>query len=240
MNIFLKILIWIVCAFLYCYEAAPIFFRLQNSAATDATALVGTMIMALGILLESVSDLTKNHYKKEHPHRFCDVGLFKIVRCPNYLEEVLIWIGAFVSGVTALHGVFQWVATIFGWSCIVYIMFGGARRRELRQNKNYGDDPEYPGICEENANPASADSALQCYKIQMAYGINKRCTGLFSAISLIFCLCTLAILQKSLYGLPSLLFSGNRCLSVALLLAIASEPGMISTFDTNLHTSLWK
>lgn len=25
----------------------------------------------------------------------------------------------------------------------VYIMFGGARRLELRQNKNYGDDPEY-------------------------------------------------------------------------------------------------
>lgn len=143
MNIFLKILIWIVCAFLYCCEAVPVFFRLQNGAATDVTAIVGTVIMALGILLESASDLTKNHYKKEHPHRFCDVGLFKIVRCPNYLGEVLIWTGAFVSGVTALHGVFQWAAAIFGWVCIVYIMFGGARRLELRQNKNYGDDPEY-------------------------------------------------------------------------------------------------
>ncbi|HKM22591.1 MAG TPA: hypothetical protein VJZ01_11195 [Lachnospiraceae bacterium] len=26
---------------------------------------------------------------------------------------------------------------------IVYIMFGGARRLEIRQNKNYGNDPEY-------------------------------------------------------------------------------------------------
>lgn len=27
--------------------------------------------------------------------------------------------------------------------CIVYIMFGGTRRLEIRQNKNYGDNPEY-------------------------------------------------------------------------------------------------
>lgn len=26
---------------------------------------------------------------------------------------------------------------------IIFVMFSGARRLELRQNKNYGDDPEY-------------------------------------------------------------------------------------------------
>ena len=149
MNFFLKILVWAVCALLYCCEASPVFFRLFNAetagtvAATDAAAIVGTVIMALGIILESAADLTKNAYKKKHPKRFCDVGLFKIVRCPNYLGEVLIWTGVFVSGVTALNGALQWCAALFGWICIVYIMFGGARRLELRQNKNYGNDPEY-------------------------------------------------------------------------------------------------
>lgn len=143
MNLFLQVVIWITCAFLYVCEAAPVFFRLENKIQPDTTAIIGTVIMALGILLESASDLTKNKYKKEHPKRFCDVGLFKLVRCPNYLGEVLIWTGVFVSGVTALHGVLQWCAALFGWICIVYIMFGGARRLELRQNKNYGSDPEY-------------------------------------------------------------------------------------------------
>lgn len=143
MNFFLKVLVWSSCALLYCCEASPIYFRLANGAKPDTVCIVGTVIMILGIILESASDLTKNKYKKEHPKRFCDVGLFRMVRCPNYLGEVLIWTGVFVSGVTALSGAIQWIAALSGWICIVYIMFGGAKRLELRQNKNYGDDPEY-------------------------------------------------------------------------------------------------
>lgn len=147
MNFLLKVVVWVTCALLYCCEASPIFFRLLNAngavAQTDAAAVIGTVLMACGIVLESASDLTKNAYKKAHPRRFCDVGLFKLVRCPNYLGEVLTWTGVFVSGITILNGAWQWCAALAGWIGIVYVMFGGARRLELRQNKNYGNDPEY-------------------------------------------------------------------------------------------------
>lgn len=43
MNVFLKVLIWISCAFLYCCEAAQVFFRLANHAPTDAAAIIGTV-----------------------------------------------------------------------------------------------------------------------------------------------------------------------------------------------------
>ncbi len=143
MKFIAKFFIWIFCALLYVCETCPILFRLENNAKTDVAAIVGTVIMAFGIILETAADFTKNNFKKKNPKRFCDVGLFKIVRCPNYLGEVLIWTGVFVSGVTALSGWAQWVAAIVGYVCIVYIMFGGARRLEIRQNKNYGNDPEY-------------------------------------------------------------------------------------------------
>ena len=143
MKFVAKFFIWISCALLYVLEVCPILFRLQNGVKTDAVAIIGTIIMALGIILESASDITKNNFKQKNPKRFCDVGLFKIVRCPNYLGEVLIWTGVFVSGVTALNGWLQWLCAISGYLAIVYIMFGGARRLEIRQNKNYGNDPEY-------------------------------------------------------------------------------------------------
>jgi len=143
MSIFVKIAIWVTCALLYTLEASPVFFRLLNNKGSDAVAYVGLIIMILGMILESASDLQKSAAKKKNPGRFVDTGLFRIVRCPNYLGEILIWTGVFVSGITAYSGVLQWIMAAAGYICIVYIMFGGARRLEIRQNRTYGENPEY-------------------------------------------------------------------------------------------------
>ncbi len=146
-----KIAIWTSCALLYALQVSPLLFRLEAAKRVgegaftnvNAVALAGAAIMALGILLESAADMQKSAAKKKNPNRFCDKGLYKIVRCPNYLGEVLFWTGVFVSGVNIYASAWQWIAAAFGYACIVYIMFGGARRLELRQNRNYGADPEY-------------------------------------------------------------------------------------------------
>ncbi len=138
-----QVVIWAACALLYACEASPILWRLQNGTPTDACAVIGVVVMAAGIVLESASDYQKSMQKRANPGRFCDKGLFSIVRCPNYLGEVLCWTGVFVSGLTACAGAAQWAAAIGGYVSIVYVMFGGARRLEIRQNKNYGADPAY-------------------------------------------------------------------------------------------------
>ena len=156
MKMVAKISIWVSCALLYVLQISPLLFRLMREkslltsdntdviiGSTDVVTIVGAAIMALGILLESAADFQKSKAKKINPSRFCDTGLYKIVRCPNYLGEVLFWSGVFVSGINIYGSVWQWVAAAIGYVCIVYIMFGGARRLELRQNRNYGSDPEY-------------------------------------------------------------------------------------------------
>lgn len=143
MPLFVKLCIWIACALLYVLEVSPVFFRMQNGGAVDPVAMAGVVIMICGLLLESLSDHQKSAAKAVNPKRFCDTGLFRIVRCPNYLGEILFWTGVLVSGLTSMQGGWQWAAAILGWVCIVYIMFGGARRLEIRQNRNYGNDPEY-------------------------------------------------------------------------------------------------
>lgn len=37
----------------------------------------------------------------------------------------------------------QWVVALLGYVGIIYVMFGGARRLELRQERTYGKDPAY-------------------------------------------------------------------------------------------------
>ena len=137
-----KIAIWITCAVLYVLQVLPVFYRLANRSGSNAWVWIGIVVMLCGIVLESAADLQKNAAKKVNPRRFVDTGLYRLVRCPNYLGEMLFWTGVVLSGIGALRG-WQWLLSLLGYAGIIFVMFSGARRLEIRQNKNYGADPEY-------------------------------------------------------------------------------------------------
>lgn len=143
MSIGPKLAIWISCALLYTVETIPVFFRLKNDAPSDAMLYVGLAVMLCGLILESCADLQKTAAKKKAPYDFVSTGLFGFVRCPNYLGELVFWFGVQLQGSTALSGVGQWALALLGYVLLIYIMFSGARRLEIRQNKNYGDNPAY-------------------------------------------------------------------------------------------------
>ncbi len=142
MPIFVKATIWACVSVMYVLQVSPVFYRAVNGDTANLFAIIGTIIMAIAILIESQADKQKSAAKKLNPNRFCDTGLYTIVRCPNYLGEVLFWTGALISGIGAVKGL-QWIIAILGYILIVYVMLSGAKRLELRQNKNYGNDPEY-------------------------------------------------------------------------------------------------
>ena len=138
-----KIALWVVCGLLYTLMTIPFFYRLKNGATPDAALWIGLIVMALGIGMEIVADAQKSAAKKKNSRRFVDTGLYRLVRCPNYLGELLIWLGVLITGFTALSGFWQWALALLGFVLIVWVMFSGTRRLELRQDKNYGTDPEY-------------------------------------------------------------------------------------------------
>lgn len=138
-----KLAIWVSCALLYTLQTIPVFFRMGNGVADDAFLYVGLVIMVAGLTLETAADLQKTAAKRREPYRFVSSGLFGFVRCPNYLGELIFWTGVLVTGLSAFQGALQWLAALAGFVLIIYIMFSGARRLEIRQDKNYADDPEY-------------------------------------------------------------------------------------------------
>ena len=143
MPIFVKAAIWIPCFLMYTTQVSPVLYRMDARDYSGNMPVIGVIIMTVAILIESIADRQKSQAKIKNPNRFCDTGLYKIVRCPNYLGEVLFWTGVLVSGFGALRGVIQWAIAVLGYLLLIYVMFSGAKRLETRQNKNYWNDPEY-------------------------------------------------------------------------------------------------
>ena len=137
-----KIAIWTSCAVLYVPQISGVFYRLLHAAQDNIFVFIGAAVMLAGVSLETAADIQKNAAKKVNPRRFVDTGLYRIVRGPNYLGEMIFWTGVLISGIGAVTG-WQWLVVAIGYIGIIFVMFSGARRLEIRQNKNYGNDPEY-------------------------------------------------------------------------------------------------
>lgn len=143
MPIFVLATIWIFVSALYVMQVSPMLFRCFNGVNDVVVPVVGFVISALGLILEAVADKQKSAQKKENPNFVATKKLYRIVRCPNYLGEIIFWTGVFISGLTAYQGAGQWIMAIFAYIAIVFIMFNGAQRLEKRQMERYGDDPAY-------------------------------------------------------------------------------------------------
>ena len=118
-------------------------FRYDNASADVMVPVVGFAVSVFGLILESIADQQKSAQKKKRPDMVATEGLYKIVRCPNYLGEIIFWTGIFISGITTYATVGQWITAILAYICIVYIMFNGAQRLEKRQMARYGESAEY-------------------------------------------------------------------------------------------------
>ncbi|MBQ2767431.1 MAG: DUF1295 domain-containing protein [Clostridia bacterium] len=143
MPIFVLVTIWLVVAVLYVAQVSPMLFRFDNGSADIIVPIVGFVISIFGLILESIADNQKSAQKKARPDMVATEGLYRIVRCPNYLGEIIFWTGVFISGITAYATAGQWITAVVAYICIVYIMFNGAQRLEKRQMARYGDNEAY-------------------------------------------------------------------------------------------------
>jgi steroid 5-alpha reductase family enzyme len=140
--------IWVMVSVLYILMFMPMLsrFAAESKLAADpapALGIVGIAITALGIAIESIADAQKALAKRRAPKRFCDSGLYRIMRCPNYFGEMLVWTGNLIAGAALLRTWLAWGFATIGYICIVLIMIGSARRLEIKQETRYGADPEF-------------------------------------------------------------------------------------------------
>ena len=103
----------------------------------------GSGIMVCGLALDATSDEQKSRFKARAPSQFCSQGLYRIVRSPNYLGEMIFWLGTWLSGLSAYQTPFAWLLSLAGFITIQLIMLGSTRRLELKQADRYGIEAAY-------------------------------------------------------------------------------------------------
>ena len=143
MPIFVLATIWVCVSILYTAQVSPMFYRYVNGSTEWIAPVIGFVVSIGGIVLEAVADKQKSEQKAKNPKFVATEGLYKIVRCPNYLGEIIFWTGVFISSVTGLAHWGQWVMAVLAYIAIVFIMFNGAQRLERRQKARLADDPAY-------------------------------------------------------------------------------------------------
>lgn len=141
--VFVLFFMWLFMGALYTMQLSPVFYRLANGAGDLVLPIIGILISILGIVLEALADKQKSDQKAKRPGTAATEGLYKLVRCPNYLGELTFWTGVFVGSWTALNNWGQWLFAILAWVSIIVIMFNGAQRLEKRQNASYGHKKYY-------------------------------------------------------------------------------------------------
>lgn len=136
-----KIPMWIGVSLLYVMMFSPSLFSLTTAPRVPAPAatvfqLLGLAFMFGGLGLEALADA-------QNPRQYCDVGLYRWIRCPNYFGEIMLWIGNWVLGFVFYTSTLQWIASFVGLVCIVLIMMGSTKRLEQAQDDRYGAQPAY-------------------------------------------------------------------------------------------------
>lgn len=140
-------LVMCVCSVVLFCMVSPLFSAILATANGDptngVTQCIGLFFMALGLGVESVADWQKNHYKRPHPELYCSKGLFAYMRMPNYLGEILFWIGNLVTTFAFPRCTFLLVCNTIGSFFSISVMIYAAFDLDAKQLRYSATDPEY-------------------------------------------------------------------------------------------------
>jgi steroid 5-alpha reductase family enzyme len=82
----------------------PLWYILNAPHGNLLLSGIGGIIITAGTLLELIADREMKRYKADPARSPCiSSGVWKYSRHPNYLGEILVWIGIFVAGLQNFH-----------------------------------------------------------------------------------------------------------------------------------------
>ncbi len=106
---------------------------------------LGFIFFIFGFLIEIIADIQKNKFRSnpQNKNKFINSGLWYYSRHPNYLGEIILWLGISVMSFSSLDGYqyFTLISPIFTYCLLVYI--SGVNILEKNGQKKWGHLKDY-------------------------------------------------------------------------------------------------
>ena len=138
---------------LYTFMTSPALFTLRGKGLAagsigEKVQLFSAGVSIFGTILEAVADQHKYQVKRGNDESDTFVGpttwSYRLCRHPNYLGEILVWIGLFVAGSVSFgKSILSWAVGALGLWGILSIMFGASSRLDKKQAEKYAGQDAY-------------------------------------------------------------------------------------------------
>ncbi|XP_021740621.1 uncharacterized protein LOC110706930 isoform X2 [Chenopodium quinoa] len=110
-----------------------------------AVDIIGWIMWSIGFSIEATADQQKLSFKNSPSNRgkWCNVGVWKYSRHPNYFGEIFLWWGIFISSIPVLVGA-EWLVIIGPVFLTLLLLFvSGLPLLEASADKKFGSVEEY-------------------------------------------------------------------------------------------------
>jgi len=96
-------------------------------------------------VVEAASDVQKFIYRQEQKNdgHWCDEGLWKFSRHPNYAGEIVIWCSLWAIGAISVPEYALWTIASPCMTMLLLLKVSGVPLLEKKHDEKYGGDPEY-------------------------------------------------------------------------------------------------
>ena len=118
---------------------------ISNGIELTGVTYIGILLFVIGFILEIIADTQKTNFRKlkDNKDKFITTGLWKYSRHPNYLGEIILWIGVAIISYSSLeiNQLFTLISPIFTYLLLVYV--SGINLLEKSGEKKWGGLNEY-------------------------------------------------------------------------------------------------
>lgn len=142
LPVVLRLYLWIAVSWLMTFTAMTA-WRVSESGELTSWIMAGALTMLTGLLLETIADQQKQAGKVRNADSFVSDGLYRRIRHPNYLGEMVFQIGLMLACIGTASNWLEYAACLIGPLYIVILMYYAGLGADEEQQQRYSADPAY-------------------------------------------------------------------------------------------------